>query len=136
MYNTTKDIKESIKEIERLLGYGFGRITQDKDDESLYTGKFNLFGNIFKVSILEVPTNSIGILSKLILIKSKLDGPSFGTVPYAANVAPFSFNHSINALPLSITSNSNARTFNIELMANSISLLTQPQVTLSVIPTT
>ena len=51
MYNTAKDIKESIKEIERLLGYGFGRITQDKDDESLYTGKFNLFGNIFKVSI-------------------------------------------------------------------------------------
>ena len=51
MYNTAKNLKESIKEIERLLGYGFGRFTQDKDDKSLYTGKFNLFGDIFKVSI-------------------------------------------------------------------------------------
>ena len=36
MYNTAKDIKESITEIERLFGYGHGIITQDKDDKSLY----------------------------------------------------------------------------------------------------
>ncbi len=51
MYDTAKSIKDSITEIERLLGYGFGIITKDSDDKYLYTGRFNLFGDIFKISI-------------------------------------------------------------------------------------
>lgn len=83
MYNTAKDIKESIKEIERLLGYGFGRITQDKDDKSLYTGRFNLFGDIFDVSIYTRKYNSEEI--EAIYFESKAECNTFG-VNYVVGV--------------------------------------------------
>lgn len=83
MYNTAKDIKESITEIERLFGYGHGIITQDKDDKSLYTGRFNLFGDIFEVSIYTRKYNSEEI--EAIYFESKAECNKFG-VNYVVGV--------------------------------------------------
>ena len=83
MYNTAKNLKESITEIERLLGYGFGVIAQDKDDKSLYTGRFNLFGDIFDVSIYTRKYNSEEI--EAIYFESKAECNTFG-VNYVVGV--------------------------------------------------
>lgn len=83
MYDTAKDIKESITEIERLFGYGHGIITQDKDDKSLYTGRFNLFGDIFDVSIYTRKYNSEEI--EAIYFESKAECNKFG-VNYVVGV--------------------------------------------------